>query len=106
MLDSDKTKREWIGSSTPIQDHAEGRVISIESMISDYAVTEADVKDIKETRFISHGSAREPGQGSQPEAGSGAGHDGQGRKEQQEFAGECREWLKRHRNGRWAGARP
>jgi hypothetical protein len=36
----------------PVEQHAQGRTISIESMISDYAVTEADVQGIKETEFL------------------------------------------------------
>ena len=36
----------------PITEHAKGRLISIDSMISDYAVTEADVAGIKETEFL------------------------------------------------------
>ena len=60
MTDSSQIAREFIEQSerearstdTRMRDHAEGRTISIDSMISDYAVTEADVKDIKETKFI------------------------------------------------------
>jgi ABC-type Na+ transport system ATPase subunit NatA len=36
----------------PITEHAKGRLVSIDSMISDYAVTEADVAGIKETAFL------------------------------------------------------
>jgi len=49
---AEAAEREARAINTPVQDHAEGRTISIDSMISDYAITEADVKDIKETQFI------------------------------------------------------
>jgi len=35
-----------------IEEHAAGRVVTVDSLIGNYGVTEADVKDIKETEFI------------------------------------------------------